>query len=219
MAIRSSFDKDLTKLKDSLLEMASLARTSVEDSVKALAELDFEKAKQIIEEDAKINQLDEKINNLVVQLIAQQQPVATDLRKIIAALKFSNDVERIGDLAVNISKSILHIGNGPLIKPIVEIPKMANMALDMLSKVVEAYINEDPVLARETAASDDAVDALYGKLTGELLELMTKNPQSINQITQLAFVCRYIERIADHTTNMSEHIIFMVRAKQYDLNT
>jgi phosphate transport system protein len=218
MAIRSSFDKDLTKLKDSLLEMAALARNSVEDSVKALAELDFDKAKQIIEDDAKINQLDEKINHLVVQLIAQQQPVASDLRKIIAALKFSNDVERIGDLAVNISKSILHIGNGPLIKPIVEIPKMANMALDMLSKVVEAYINEDPVLARETAASDDAVDALYGKLTQELLELMTKNPQSIHQITQLAFVCRYIERIADHTTNMSEHIIFMVRAKQYDLN-
>ncbi|MDF0727173.1 phosphate signaling complex protein PhoU [Cytobacillus sp. S13-E01] len=219
MAIRSSFDKDLKRLKDDLLEMVTLAKNSVEDSVKALADLDFEKAKQIIEDDEKINRYDEKINNLVVQLIAQQQPVATDLRRIIAALKISNDVERIGDLAVNISKSILHIGNGPLIKPIVEIPKMANMALEMLTSVIEAYINEDPVLAKETAASDDQVDALYGKLTQELLELMAKNPQYIHQVTQLAFVCRYIERIADHTTNMSEHIIFMVKAKTYELNT
>ena len=219
MAIRSTFDKDLKRLKDDLLEMVALAKNAVEDSVTALANLDFEKANQIIEQDAKINQYDEKINNLVVQLIAQQQPVATDLRRIIAALKISNDVERIGDLAVNISKSILHIGNGPLIKPIVEIPKMAEMALSMLSNVVEAYINEDTVLAKRTAETDDQVDKLYGKLTQELLELMAKNPQYIHQVTQLAFVCRYIERIADHTTNMSEHIIFMVKAKTYELNT
>jgi len=218
MVVRTAFDKELSTLKGLLMEMVTLAEYAVIEAVDALKYQDIEKAKKIIEDDCKINEYDEKINHLIVQLIAKQQPVATDLRRIIAALKITTDVERIGDLAVNIAKSILHIGDGPLIKPIEEIPRMANLALDMLTDVVTAYNTEDVILAKDTAKRDDQVDQLYGKLIKELLELMTKYPASLSQITQLSFICRFIERIGDHTTNMAEHIIFMVKAKNYDLN-
>ncbi|WP_449536982.1 phosphate signaling complex protein PhoU [Ferdinandcohnia sp. Marseille-Q9671] len=218
MAIRTSLDKDLERLKELLIEMVNLSKTAVEKSVQSLAHQDKVMAQQIIDEDYKINELEEEINNLIIQLIAQQQPVASDLRAIIAGLKISNDVERIGDLAVNIAKSILHIGNGPLIKPIVDIPRMADMALDMLNNVIKAYIDRDVDLAIRTAEADDAIDTLYGQIVKELLELMPSKPDSITQITQLSFICRHLERVADHTTNMAEHIIFMVKGKKIDLN-
>ncbi|WP_077618811.1 phosphate signaling complex protein PhoU [Bacillus sinesaloumensis] len=218
MSVRTHLDKDLERLKELLIEMVNLSKTAVEKSVQSLAHQNTELAKQIIEEDQKINELEEQINNLIIQLIAQQQPVASDLRAIIAGLKISNDVERIGDLAVNIAKSILHIGDGPLIKPIVDIPRMAEMSIEMLNNVIKAYIERDIELAIQTAKDDDKVDALYGKIVKELLELMPTKPESINQITQLSFICRHFERIADHTTNMSEHIIYMVKGKNIDLN-
>ncbi len=218
MAIRTTFDKDLDRLKELLIEMVNLSKAAVEKSVQALAHQDLELAEQIIQDDPKINELEEQIDNIIVQLIAQQQPVASDLRAIIAGLKISSDIERIGDLAVNIAKSIIHIGDGPFIKPIVDIPKMAEKALDMLNNVIKAYIEKDIHLAIQTAKADDEVDELYGKIIKELLELMPNNPNSINQITQLAFISRHIERVADHTTNMAEHIIYMVKAKKVDLN-
>ncbi|MBD8069149.1 phosphate signaling complex protein PhoU [Bacillus sp. PS06] len=218
MSIRASFDNELKGLKSDLMEMVLLSQTAIENAIQALIDQDEQKAKEIIASDIKINEYDEKINHTIIQLIAQQQPVASDLRKIIAALKISSDVERIGDLAVNIAKSILHIGNGPLIKPIVEIPKMATISLGMLTDVIEAYNKEDVNLAKETALKDDEVDQLFGKLMKELLELMTSNPASLGQITQLAFICRNIERLGDHTTNIAEHIIFMVKGKKFDLN-
>lgn len=218
MAIRTTFDKDLDRLKELLVEMVNLSKTAVEKSVQSLAHQDIELAEQIIQDDQKINELEEQIDNIIIQLIAQQQPVASDLRAIIAGLKISSDIERIGDLAVNIAKSTIHIGDGPLIKPIVDIPKMAEKALDMLNNVIKAYIEKDINLAIQTAKADDEVDELYGKIIKELLELMPSNPNSINQITQLAFISRHIERVADHTTNMAEHIIYMVKAKKVDLN-
>lgn len=218
MAIRTTFDKDLDHLKELLVEMVNLSKTAVERSVQSLAHQDIKLAEQIIQDDQKINDLEEQIDSIIIQLIAQQQPVASDLRAIIAGLKISSDIERIGDLAVNIAKSTIHIGDGPLIKPIVDIPKMAEKALDMLNNVIKAYIEKDINLAIQTAKADDEVDELYGKIIKELLELMPSNPNSINQITQLAFISRHIERVADHTTNMAEHIIYMVKAKKVDLN-
>ncbi|MEK5441828.1 phosphate signaling complex protein PhoU [Fredinandcohnia sp. FSL W7-1320] len=218
MAIRTTLDKDLDRLKELLVEMVNLSKTAVEKSVQSLAHQDIKLAEQIIQDDQKINELEEQIDNIIIQLIAQQQPVASDLRAIIAGLKISSDIERIGDLAVNIAKSIIHIGDGPLIKPIVDIPKMAEKALDMLNNVIKAYIEKDINLAIQTAKADDEVDELYGKIIKELLKLMPNNPNSINQITQLAFISRHFERVADHTTNMAEHIIYMVKAKKVDLN-
>lgn len=219
MNVRKSFDNELHDLKNNLLNMVELAEKAIANSLDALKRQDLKLAEVIIKNDQEINQLDEYINNKVISMIAQQQPVATDLRKIIVALKISTDVERVGDLAVNIAKSTLHIGEEQLIKPIIDIPKMAEIAQQMLHQAFEAYNNEDVGLALSLAEIDDQIDEMYGRLIKELLELMTRNPQYIAQITQLAFICRYIERVGDHATNMGENIIYMVKGKQFNLNT
>mgnify|MGYP001253802362 CR=1 FL=1 len=219
MNVRKSFEKEIEGLKNSLLNMVELAEKAIASSLEALKTQDLKLAEEVIKNDQEINQIDEYINNKVISMIAQQQPVATDLRKIIVALKISTDVERIGDLAVNIAKSTLHIGKEKLIKPIIDIPKMAEIAQLMLHQAFEAYNKEDVELALKLAEVDDQIDEMYGKLIKELLALMARNPENIAQITQLAFICRYIERVGDHATNMAENIIYMVKGKQSNLNT
>ncbi|MBM7569660.1 phosphate signaling complex protein PhoU [Aquibacillus albus] len=216
--VRKTFDAELDRLKETLLEMVKLSQNAIDDALRALKETDLEKAQAIIDNDIQINNYEESINNQVVKILAQQQPVASDLRRTIAVLKISNDVERIGDLAVNIAKSVLIIGNEELIKPIEDIPKMAKIAQGMLSDAIKAFYEEDVILAGDLAKVDDQVDDMYGKLIKELLELMTKYPNSLSQITQLCFICRYIERVGDHATNISENIIYMVKGKMFDLN-
>jgi phosphate transport system protein len=217
--VRKSFEKEIEGLKNSLLNMVELAEKAIASSLEALKTQDIKLAEEVIKNDQEINQIDEYINNKVIFMIAQQQPVATDLRKIIVALKISTDVERIGDLAVNIAKSTQHIGKEKLIKPIIDIPKMAEIAQLMLHQAFEAYNKEDVELALKLAEVDDQIDEMYGKLIKELLALMARNPENIAQITQLAFICRYIERVGDHATNMAENIIYMVKGKQSNLNT
>jgi phosphate transport system protein len=219
MSVRESFDAQLKELKDELLELGNLAQTALKESIIALKNQDVEKALQIIENDYKINNLEADINDKVILMIAKQQPVATDLRRLIVAMKISTDLERIGDLAVNIAKSIIRIGEEPFVKPIEEIPKMAETARTMIKDVLQAFYDEDVVAAKNIADSDDEVDQKYGKIIKELLEIVTNNPQWIAQITQLTFICRFIERAADHATNISESVIYLVKGKYYDLNS
>ncbi|SIT87128.1 phosphate signaling complex protein PhoU [Edaphobacillus lindanitolerans] len=217
-SVRKTFDQELEALKQTLLRMVDLAERALEDSMMALKEQNLLLAKVVIDSDAEINRLDEEINGWVIQLIAQQQPVATDLRKIITALKISTDVERVGDLAANIAKCTLHIGDEPLIKPIVDIPKMASIVQEMLRKSFDAYDLEDPRLALEIAETDDRVDRLYGERIRELMQIMTLTPRRVNQITQLAFICRNLERVGDHAVNMAESILYLTKGEQYHLN-
>jgi len=217
-SVRKTFDQELEALKQTLLRMVDLAERALEDSMTALKEQNLLLAKVVIDSDAEINRLDEEINGWVIQLIAQQQPVATDLRKIITALKISTDVERVGDLAANIAKCTLHIGDEPLIKPIVDIPKMASIVQEMLRKSFDAYDLEDPRLALEIAETDDRVDRLYGERIRELMQIMTLTPRRVNQITQLAFICRNLERVGDHAVNMAESILYLTKGEQYHLN-
>lgn len=219
MAVRTSFDADLNALREKLLVMVEKSQKAIDNAVLALKEQDLEKAKEIIAADIEINKLEQDINERAIALIAKQAPVASDLRRIIVALKISSDVERIGDLAVNIAKSTLHIGKESLIKPIVEIPKMADIVKEMLSDAVEAFWSDDVALAKKIADRDDQVDEMYGALVKELLALMTENPKYIPQITQLSFICRYLERVGDHVTNIAENIIFKVKGVRYDLNS
>jgi phosphate transport system protein len=184
----------------------------------ALINQDLDKAGEIIHSDDRIDELEHEINTKAIVLIAKESPVATDLRRIIVALKVSSEVERIGDLAVNIAKSTLHIGKEKHIKEIIDIPNMLELALGMLSDSLTAFITEDIDLARQSAGQDDQVDQMYGKLIQELMGYIQMYPSNINQITQLAFVARYIERLADHTTNIAENVIFLVTGKRYDLN-
>ncbi|MDP4084448.1 MAG: phosphate signaling complex protein PhoU [Bacillota bacterium] len=218
MHTRSNFDNNLKQLKDMLIEMARISENAMKDSIQALIQQDLEKAKEIIENDNEIDRLEHEINNKAIILIAKESPVAGDLRKIIVALKISSEVERIADNAVNIAKSTLHIGTEKHIKEIIDIPKMMDLALEMLNESLNAYLTEDIVLAKECAKKDDIVDEMYGRLFHELMGYIQRNPENTNQITQLAFVCRFIERIADLSTNISEHIIYLVTGNQYDLN-
>lgn len=213
------FHVDLETLRDKLLELGSLAEIAMGKSIDALTNQNVDLALQIIEEDNKADRLDEEINDFAILLIAKQQPVAIDLRRIFVAIKISTDVERIADFAVNIAKSTIRIGKNsqPLIQ-IEKIEKMHSIATEMLSLALKAYYDEDVVLAKKVADMDDQVDELYGQNIRELLQLTKDHPDMIAEITQLSFICRYIERMADHTTNISENILYLVKGRHYELN-
>lgn len=213
------FHVDLQTLRDKLLELGTLAEVAMGKSITALTNKDVDLALQIIEEDNKADRLDEEINDFAILLIAKQQPVAIDLRRIFVAIKISTDVERIADFAVNIAKSTIRIGKSeqPLLQ-IEKIEKMHKIASEMLSLSLKAYYDEDIVLAKQVADMDDQVDELYGQNIRELLQLTKDYPDMIPEITQLSFICRYIERMADHTTNISENILYLVKGRHYELN-
>jgi phosphate transport system protein len=219
MSTRSHFDQNLIELKELLLEMESKAEKAVRDSLKALLEQDFDLANQVINSDNEINDYEHRINDKALTLIARESPVAKDLRTINVALKVSSEVERMADMAVNIAKAALHIGKEKHFKEIVDIPKMMDIALDMVSMSVKAYINEDVLLAQKCAEKDDEVDKQFGYLVHELISLVPENPSATNQIIQLSFVCRFVERIADHSTNIAENVVYLVTGKRFDLNS
>ncbi|KIY22327.1 phosphate signaling complex protein PhoU [Mesobacillus subterraneus] len=218
MVTRTFFDNNLKELKEKVLHMGDEAKKAVILSMESLVEQDSDKAQAVIAGDNKIDHMDEEINEQAILLIAKEAPVATDLRKIIAALRVSSEIERIADMAVNIAKSTLHIGGEKYIKEIIEIPKMLEISLEMLTDSLTSFYAEDAHLAKKCAQRDDEVDEMYGRLIKELMGYIPQKPTATNQITQLAFVCRYIERIGDHTTNIAENVIYLVTGKNYDLN-
>ncbi|MDQ0975842.1 phosphate transport system protein [Neobacillus niacini] len=218
MSTRSKFDSKLVSLKEKLLKMEKLAETAVRNSLSALINHDLEKANQVIEEDNAINALEHEIHDMALLLIARESPVAKDLRTLNVALKVSSEVERMADMAVNIAKATLHIGNEKHFKEILDIPKMMDHALEMVTMSVKAYVDEDVMLAQKCAERDDVVDNMFGNLVHELISKVPENPSATNQIIQLAFVCRFIERIADHSTNIAENVIYLVTGKHFDLN-
>ncbi|MCM3585813.1 phosphate signaling complex protein PhoU [Mesobacillus maritimus] len=218
MSIRATFQGELNSLKQMILELGNQVLDAVGRSIDALKNQDIDKALKIIEDDGQINLMEEEINDKAILLIAQQSPVAIDLRRVIVAIKISSDLERVGDLAVNIAKSVIRIGSKPHIKPIEEIPRIAELANKMVADSLKAYDDEDVSFAKKVAKLDDEVDEAYGRLTQELLELMTEKPEYIGQITQLSFICRHVERVADHSTNISEHLLYLVKGRRYDLN-
>jgi phosphate transport system protein len=218
MVVREKFEYDLKLLRDKLNEIAQLTELALTEAIQALETKNVEAALEIIENDERIDDLDEEINDLAILLIAKQQPVAIDLRRIIVAIKISNDIERMADFAVNIAKSTIRIGDEPLFKPIETIKKMHAIAVEMLSLSVKAYNEEDVLLAKRVADMDDQVDDYYGQTIRELLEIMPERKELMQQITQLMFVCRYIERTADHATNISESVLYLVKGRRYDLN-
>ncbi|XKF66160.1 phosphate signaling complex protein PhoU [Virgibacillus necropolis] len=216
---RENFEEQLAVLKSELMELGNLAKLALDRSINALENQNVDLALQVIDEDAKINALEEEINENATWLIAKEQPLASDLRKIIAIMKVTTDIERIGDLAVNIAKSVIRIGEREFVEPLNKIPHMASITQKMIDNILFAFNEEDIYKARDVANMDDEVDKMYGRLVEELMGLMTKNPEYIAQIIQLSFVCRYLERVADHTTNISEAIIYLVKGKRYDLNS
>lgn len=215
--MRRSLDEAQKVLMDLLNNMGYEVEKILQGSIDCLKNLDHEKAEHIIKEDQKVNDFERQVDDECVRLIATQQPVAKDLRKVISAMKISTDLERMADLAVDIAKVVRRI-DGPLIKPLVDIPKMAELAIQMIRQGLEAYIKEDMALAQDLQVKDDQVDHLYNHVFRDLLELMMNKPETLNQGMYLAFIGRYMERIADHATNLGENVIYIATASREDLN-
>lgn len=218
MPVREQFDLKLKTMKEMLLELGSLAEIALDKAFYALENKDVEMALTVIEDDQKADYLEEEINDMAIILIARQSPVAIDLRRIIAAIKISADVERIADLAVNIAKSAIRIGDRTNSVPIEPLPEMIDKVKRMLSSALQAYMEEDVILAKQLAEMDDEVDRLYAEMIPNLMGMTHLYTDEMLSITQLSFVGRYIERIADHTTNISEEVFYLVKGIRYDLN-
>ncbi len=214
VSTRQSYSQELEALRQELLTMGTQVQQAIASSVEALCSQDAAKAKQVINGDDVIDELEEDIEDKCMVLIARQQPIARDLRVIGTCLKITTDLERMGDHATDIAEIALRLNSQALIKPLVDIPRMADMAQQMLENSLAAYINLDISLAEQVCTDDDEVDHIYNRLFRELLTYMMEDPHTITQFTQLLFVARYLERIADHSTNIAEWVIYLVTGQR-----
>lgn len=205
------FAIELEELNNKLLEMAGMVESAISRSVRSLVEQDRNLAEQVIRDEPKINQMEMQIDGMVTRLLALRQPVAGDLRFVTAALKINNDMERIGDLAQHIAERSLSLMHHPLVKPMVDIPKMAELVQSMLLKCLDAFVRRDDVPARSVLLADDEVDRLRDGVYGQLLEIMQRDPTTVPAAVNLIFIARNLERIGDHTTNIAEDVIFLVK--------
>ncbi|BCA52875.1 Phosphate-specific transport system accessory protein PhoU-like protein [Nitrospira sp. KM1] len=207
------FDEELADLKKLILRMGGLVEEQIERSIKALVERDVQLASQVIERDALVNSLDVEIDGTCMKMLALQAPAAGDLRFVTTAMKISTELERMSDLAENICERVIELNEEPQLKPYIDIPRMANWTMRMVGDCLDAFIRSDAVLARKVLADDDFVDNLTHQLFRELLSYMIENPTTITRAIRLTFIGKYIERIADHATNVSELVIYMVEGK------
>jgi phosphate transport system protein len=194
-----------------LLEMASLVETAIFHSIQAVVKKDKALAEDVLRKEAAINQMEIDIDDLAIKLLALQQPMAVDLRLITAALKINTDLERMGDLAVNIAHRAIDLVQEPVIKPMVDIPHIAALVQSMVRKALDSFVNRDPELAKSVLASDDAVDDLRTASFHELISYMERTRKNIPQSVSLLSVIRNLERIADHATNIAEDVLFYVK--------
>lgn len=214
MTIRHNYDQELEQLRQSLLTMGMAVAQAIDDAVTSLARQDAELAGRVMGYDDEIDQMEIDIEDKCMVLIARQQPIARDLRIIGTGLKITTDLERMGDHAYDIAEVALDMANQPLIKPLVDIPRMAQMAQKMLKDALDAYITLDITLAEQVCLNDDEVDHIYHQVFRELLTYMMEDPKTITQATQLIFVARYLERVADHATNIAEWTIYLVTGQR-----
>lgn len=215
---REHFDQQILEIKHKVLRMGSMVENIVNLAVTALKNQDIEMAKKVYVEDDKIDDIELEIEQQCMMMLALQQPLARDLRTIATALKIITDLERMGDHAVNIAKITIEIGKEPLIKPLIDIPKMANISQDMIRMSLDAFVKEDIELAEKVALMDEEVDDLYEAIVEEVLDIIAKDKDLARQGTKLLFVGRFLERIADHTTNICERIIYMVTGELKEIN-
>ncbi|MGG4143526.1 phosphate signaling complex protein PhoU [Paenibacillus algorifonticola] len=218
MTTRKEFDHGLEQLHDFVIEMGNFVENALVESIEALKAVDVERAQQVIAADLSLNQLEEKVTELGAKLIATQQPVAKDLRRILSSFRIASDLERMGDLAVDIAKVVLRMEGQELIKPLIDLPRMAEIVQMMTTESIQSFIQENVDLAYKMAKDDDQVDALYGQITRELYSLMMENPRNITQSSLLSFVGRYLERFGDHATNIGESVVYIVTGTRPDLN-
>ena len=205
------FSVQLEELNQTLLEMGGAVESSIRHSVQSLVERDKELAKQVMRDEPRINRMELEVDAMATRLLALNQPVARDLRLLTATLKINTDLERMGDLAVNIAERAISLINRPPVKPLIDIPKMASLAQSMLLKSLDAFVRGDADLAMSVLPADEAVDSLRDLVYKELIEFMQQDATVVPAAVDLMFVARNLERIADHATNIAEDVIFLVR--------
>ncbi|MFD0958345.1 phosphate signaling complex protein PhoU [Paenibacillus chungangensis] len=218
MAARKEFDLGLEQLHNLLVDMGAFVKKALVDSVEALKNVDVKTAQTVIDKDIELNSMEEDVMELGSKLIATQQPVAKDLRRILSAFRIASDLERMGDLSVDIAKVVLRLDGQELIKPLIDLPRMADIIGTMTDESIQSFVQENVDLAYKMAKDDDQVDMLYGQITRELSLLMMENPRNIAQASLLSFVGRYMERFGDHATNIGESVVYLVTGTRPDLN-
>jgi phosphate transport system protein len=216
--LRLTFDKELADIQVDLLKMRELVDQAISLSLKSLAEGDIPLAKQIIDDDEKINQMRLQIEEASLALIATQQPTATDLREVIAIMNIVVDIERMGDYAKGVATTVITIGDEPLLKPLIDLPKMVEIARKMLKDSVDALLDKDVDRAKEIAIRDDEIDVLYRMIMDELVEIMAERPDSVQRANMLLWCAHNIERIGDRATNIAERAVFVSTGVMEELN-
>jgi len=219
MVIRENFENNLAKIKSKISEMGELSIVSLEKAFNALKTQDVEIALKVIDEDTDIDNLEMEINQIVIWLMAKEQPVARDLRVMIGVLKISSEIERIADFAVNMAKSTIMIGKANSLLHMTDLEKMKEVSIQMLQKAIQSFIDENITLAKEVSGLEDEVDKYNGETYKKLTNYLSEHPEETNQLVQLLFVNRYLERTADHITNIAESTAYLIKGKIYDFNS
>ena len=215
---RGLFHQQLRELRDSIVYLSDLTMNAIGNAIHALKERDVDLAQQIIESDEAINSKRYEIEEQCVTLIATQQPAASDLRAIIAAIHIAVELERMGDYASGIAELASRLADQPSLKPLIDVPRMAEIDQEMIRAALEAYLNEDAELAVATAKRDAEIDQLYDQVYRELLTYMLEDPKTITRATYLLWITHNLERIADRVTNICERVLFMTTAELKELN-
>jgi phosphate transport system protein len=212
--IVKSYDQQIAQLTRKILEMGGLVEQQIARSIEALVNQSVEQANRVIEQDDQVDRLEEEIDQYAIRLLATRQPMAVDLRLITMAMKISNDLERIGDYAVNMAKAAARLAKVPPVKPLYTIPRMGQIAQEMVKDILDAYVERDADKAIATWRRDDEVDDMYNSLFRELLTYMMEDARNISPCIDLIFVAKHLERIGDHTTNIAEKIHYMIHGER-----
>lgn len=207
------YDDELRELQHKVLEMGGFVEKQIADAVHALVTRDSDAARLTIDRDKAVNRMDVEIDDLSLRLLALHQPAGRDLRLITTALKITTDLERAGDMAENLCERVIELNEEPQLKPFIDLPRMADLALSMLRDSLNAFVREDVDLALLVCQQDDGVDQLNAQIFRELISYMVEDPKTITRAMRMTFVAKYLERIADHATNIAEMVIFMVKGQ------
>ena len=207
------FEEEFERIKSKILMMGSLVEDQIRNALTALVERDEALARQVIENDRSVNTLDVEIDEMALECLARYQPIAKDLRFVTTAMQIASELERMSDLAENICERAIELNEEPQLKPYIDIPHMAERARIMVKESLDAFVKMDSALARKVIQDDDFVDNLTEQLFRELLSFMIENPKTINRAIRLSFISKYIERIADHATNVAELVVYRVEGK------
>jgi phosphate transport system protein len=214
--IVKSYDEELERLKKIIVEMGGMAESQIASAIEAVVKRDTDLAALVIEADTRVDHLERDLDNLAVRLLALRQPMARDLREVVAALKIASDLERICDYAANVAKRSIALSQAPLIQPAHSLPRMAGLALQLVKDVIDAYVERDADKALDVWNRDEELDEMYSSLFREFLTYMMEDPRNIGVYTHLLFMAKNIERIGDHATNIAEDLYYLIYGRPLD---